>query len=1496
MDEYIEQLLAEMPDNQSTLHDVVKNILDEPISDSVKARLLKPLQPGKYRPSPPPRVAKQRAKEKKRKALEEEFDPILAQVPHKSLRSAVVAKQQEQYLDDILDFSFDKKEAKTDELVFKQTPWALGNFLRGWQMDVPKGHPQGADPRAFLEDAELLIQKKLEEELKALKGGLKFQLALKVDLEKANPDGSEVYTDPVLRHKQEAVLQKSEIKAALHQAFPRVQETLEKWTQRGSGWAVDQVHTLWLDIARYQPLRGGSYIPLPAAVKNKKAVVNVKNKDDHCLRWALRAALFQVAKDPQRPTKYPTEDGLDFTGIDAPTPISQIPKVEWQNDLAINVFGWDKGVIVHHISNQPEDMPRTNLLLIEKAGKFHYTWIKNLSRLLYDQSKHREKKHFCERCLHGYSREDLLENHKPECQGIGQTAVRVEMPEEGKNKLTFQNHHKQLPAPYIIYADFEALTTKVEGPELDPTKSNTQRTQQHEACSYCYIVVRCDGQTEKPVEYRGPNAAEHLLRALKDEESKIKGVLANKKAMRMTREDWRVYNTATKCHVCDLPLLRAQHRDATDLYDVTSGLYRGLAHRKCAYDDYAQSKGKRQSKGKLDIDAAKEQQDCLVCQESLPTDGRDAPPWRPGGAVCYTAADVFCDGDDIDADAIGDGVCYTAADVFCDGDDIDADAIGDGVCYTAADVFCDGDDIDADAIGDGVCYTAADVFCDGDDIDADAIGDGVDGLDIDAAKEQQDCLVCQESLIREQFVDAVRDHCHITGRFRGAAHNACNLKLRLNPKTTSIPVVFHNLRGYDSHLLMQAISKIKPPEDEGEELTDRQELEKYLQEERDYKLSCIPNNTEKYISFSLGQLRFIDSAQFLLASLAKLVAANSPEAFQITARYEPDHQKRQLLLRKGVYPYEFMDSWERFEAAQLPPKEAFYSKLSDEHISDSDYAHAQQVWKTFECRTLGDYTDLYSRTDVLLLADVFENFRKMCQKQYGLDPAHYYTSPGLSWDALLKKTRVELELLTDYDQHLFIEKGMRGGISMVSKRHARANNPAVEGYDPEKSNSHILYLDANNLYGWAMSQPLPTGGFQWVEDCDRLADSVKNLPADGAEGYILEVDLEYPQGLHDEHNSYPLAPERMVVQKEWMSDYQQDLLGVGVAPTEVEKLVPNLRDKERYVLHYRNLQLYLSLGMRVKKVHRALRFEQSPWMELYIRMNTELRKVATSDFEKDLYKLMNNAVFGKTMENLRRRVNVKLVRAHEEDKLRRLIASPSFARANIFDNDLAAVQMHKSRLVLNRPVYVGMSVLDLSKSLMYDFYYNQMKAQYGDRVELLYTDTDSLLLEIQTEDVYSDMSEHQSLYDTSDYPEDHPLHSKVNKKVLGKMKDECAGRAIEEYVGLRPKMYSILEASGACIKKAKGVKKNVVKKHIRHEQYREALFGKKTFHHSMDVLRSEKHHIYGLHLNKVSLSPFDSKRWIAENGVDTLAYGHKDAQPAGAAEMDAYIDELLSDV
>ena len=232
-------------------------------------------------------------------------------------------------------------------------------------------------------------------------------------------------------------------------------------------------------------------------------------------------------------------------------------------------------------------------------------------------------------------------------------------------------------------------------------------------------------------------------------------------------------------------------------------------------------------------------------------------------------------------------------------------------------------------------------------------------------------------------------------------------------------------------------------------------------------------------------------------------------------------------MRKGVYPYEYMDTWDRLTEPKLPSKEAFYSKLSDAHISDEDYTHAQKVWATFGCKTLGDYSDLYRHTDVLLLANVFEK----CLRQYGLDPAHYYTSPGLSWDAILKKTGVELELPTDYDQQqfLFIEKG---DARRYLNGHAKANNSLVDGYDPEKPSSHILYLDANNLYGWAMSQPLPTGTFWWEEDCKQLATTIADHPADDTGGFILKVDLEYPQDLHNEHNAYRLAPKRMVVQKQ----------------------------------------------------------------------------------------------------------------------------------------------------------------------------------------------------------------------------------------------------------------------------------------------------------------------------------------------------------------------------
>ena len=244
------------------------------------------------------------------------------------------------------------------------------------------------------------------------------------------------------------------------------------------------------------------------------------------------------------------------------------------------------------------------------------------------------------------------------------------------------------------------------------------------------------------------------------------------------------------------------------------------------------------------------------------------------------------------------------------------------------------------------------------------------------------------------------------------------------------------------------------------------------------------------------------------------------------------------------------------------------------------------------------------------------------------------------------------------------------------------------------------------------------------------------------------------------------------------------------------------------------------------------------------------------------------------MENVRKRVDVRLFRSDEEERILRRIARPTFARQEIFNEHLVGIQNRKEKVLLNKPIYVGMSVLDLSKHLMYNFYYNHLKKNYGDNIRLLYTDTDSVIIHVTTDDMYCDMQANISDYDTSNYPADHPLFSTANKKVIGKFKDELGGKVVTEFVGIRPKMYSYTgEESG---KRAKGVKKSVLKKTITHNDYRTCLFEKEVFHRDMPGLRSYNHVIKGETVRKVALAPLDTKRYILEDGITTLAFGHKD--------------------
>jgi hypothetical protein len=467
------------------------------------------------------------------------------------------------------------------------------------------------------------------------------------------------------------------------------------------------------------------------------------------------------------------------------------------------------------------------------------------------------------------------------------------------------------------------------------------------------------------------------------------------------------------------------------------------------------------------------------------------------------------------------------------------------------------------------------------------------------------CHICNQDFTISDL--KVKDHDHLTGIYRGAAHSVCNLNYQIPEE---IPVLFHNLK-YDEHIIIRS-----------------------LKSEYFSKIKIIPRSMERYISFTLDKFKFLDSYSFMPSSLSTLVnnIANLSDAFittksmfnvyysNISAKYF------NLLLKKGIYPYEYMDSFKKFDEKSLPSKDKFYSSIYNENVSDDDYHHAIKVWNKFKCKNLKEYHNLYLLLDTTLLCDVFELFRKDIYRIYGLECLHFYSAPGLSWQAALKMTKIELELLTDIDKVLFIESGIRGGISCVQKKYAKANNELSTDYDKSKPTSYIAYVDANNLYGYAMSQYLPEKNFEWEENLYR--DWI-NIPDDNDEGWILEVDLKYPKKLHDIHKDYPLAPEKRKASYDMLSPHQISILKLltekGYSHHLSEKLMLTLYDKHKYICHYINLKFYLKMGLKLVKVHRALKFKQSPWLRNYIKLNTQLRKKAKNEHEKNLYKLLNNS-------------------------------------------------------------------------------------------------------------------------------------------------------------------------------------------------------------------------------------------------------------------------------
>ena len=489
----------------------------------------------------------------------------------------------------------------------------------------------------------------------------------------------------------------------------------------------------------------------------------------------------------------------------------------------------------------------------------------------------------------------------------------------------------------------------------------------------------------------------------------------------------------------------------------------------------------------------------------------------------------------------------------------------------------------------------------------------------------------------------------------------------------------------------------------------------------------------------------------------------------------------------------------------------------------------------------------------------------------------------------------------------FFMQCIRGGCSGIMKRYSKANNHLMNGYDPTKPEKYIIYVDANNLYGWSMMQKLPCSDFRWVtpeelreineNDQEHFMAMLEQFD-EKDEGCFFEVKLEYPEELHDKHNLYPLAPERRCVKEEEMSYFTKHLhekLKVKIN-TKTPLLLQTLEGKDHYFVYWKNLLLYLKLGMKLKHVYGGIHFKEAYIMKAYIELNTKLRnQPGASEFEKELFKLLNNSIYGKTLENPMK--YSILVFISTQKAFFNACAKPGFD-GTVFTNDnFAMAKMKYETVKYDKPLYLGATVTELAKWKMYNFYYNVIQDYFqGDKkAELLFTDTDSLMLEITTHDIYADIAEINSNpkydcpIDVSTFKpeviEKYNIPTR-NNKVIGAFKSETGSEQIAEFVGLRANMYSYVVYNDENTKhlRAKGVAKSSMNL-LSHQSYMRCLFNNDNVEDArqtikMHSIRSKGHNLMSIEAEKFGLSCNDTKRYIIPAGDDkfiaTLAFGHKD--------------------
>lgn len=685
------------------------------------------------------------------------------------------------------------------------------------------------------------------------------------------------------------------------------------------------------------------------------------------------------------------------------------------------------------------------------------------------------------------------------------------------------------------------------------------------------------------------------------------------------------------------------------------------------------------------------------------------------------------------------------------------------------------------------------------------------------------------------------------GNARAYCHSKCNLnfqdKLWFN-------VFYHNARAFDMKFLVLALARLGK------------------------QMFVIPQSTENYhlvswnvplndIHWSRAYIRIVDSYKMISSSLSEL--CKSLKKFPIYEDYIlKKYGKIELnekFFEKQVLFYEYLTEFNVLYQREFPPREAFYSSLSSTNVSDEDYQYARNLYKKLKFRNLMDYVEFYLISDTYFLMEVFLSFRSFLFDLYTVDIAYYISLPSYSFDCALSYSDVKLQIMKDVNSILFQNKGLRGGFCQGTIKFVEANHRHLKNFNIFQKETSILALDVCSLYSEIQCEyMLPEGDYTWLTELE-ISNILKNIQKYSEEtefGYIIECDISYPKELHDKHRDFPLLPT------------MRKMKGSGT-----KKLIADYFDRLNYVAHIKYIAMAVEKGLLLKKVHRGLKFRQSFFLRDYVRRNLSIRQdPQMPKFYTDVMKLCNNAIFGKTIENVENRRKIILVTGIQ--KLHRYVKSPRLKSVTLFASNLAAVELNKSNVDFDRPKAIGLSILDLSKMYMSTLFYDFLCVIFKDKLRNIYGDTDSFHL--LTEGCCQlTLKKYNSFFDTSKYSPGNPYKIvPLNKKESGYLADENGCEIIKAFVYVTPKQYCyVTECNGrqGIKKKSKGTSKNIINR-LTYENYYEAMKNKVQHTECSYRIGSQNLQVYTIKTNKKVLGTTCNKRYWLPNSVHSLPWGH----------------------